>query len=102
MVLIVPNPDARGNVQNGRRAFAAGLRDPESVFRAHLRWNRGTSANYHFWAGYREAAKEAGEQLGDSLLYLGIGANELSATDNARKEELRLEARAEKYGPNET
>lgn len=57
-MLIAGNPDAQGNIRNGQKS--AHLTDPIEVYKAHRRWNRGTAASYHFSAGYKEAAKDAG------------------------------------------
>ena len=75
MALIAANPDALGNIRNGREAFAKGLRSPADVLRAHLGWNRGTAADKHFCDGFWEAAEAAGEPRGtvrEALRYLPI------------------------------
>ena len=68
----VANPDARENIRHGRTVFKRGFREPREVYLAHLWWNRGTAADHHFATGYREAAKDAGVPIGDSLRYLGF------------------------------
>jgi hypothetical protein len=56
MVMVVANPDARGNIMHGRAAWRRGLRGAYEVYCYHLRWNRGIAADYHFERGYIEAA----------------------------------------------
>jgi hypothetical protein len=98
MVLVDRNPDARGNIKQGRDAFAAGLRDKEEVLRYHLRWNRGTAADTHFCTGYRQAADEANAVIGDALAYLPVWRGALPLADQVRLLEIVCEEQIKVYG----
>lgn len=97
-MIINGNPDAMGNANTGRKAFTDGLRTKEDVLRAHLRWNRGTAADYHFCQGYREAAKEAGAEVGEALDYLPVWRGALPLADQERILEIVCDEQMERYG----
>ena len=94
MVLVVANLKAQGNVDHGAKVFRAGITDPVAVYKAHLWWNRGGAAGYHFANGYREAAGSAGQDVGDALrLFYVI----LSGADKAIVQQLHARPLAEKW-----
>lgn len=97
-MLVNGNPDASGNVDAGRKAFTDGLREKEDVLRAHLRWNRGTAADYHFCEGYRAAAREVGVRVGEALDYLPIWRGSLPLSVQVRILEIICEEQVRQHG----
>ena len=94
----VANPHARDNNRHGWLTFTSGKRDKESVLREHLRWNRGTAADYHFRKGYEEAAEHAREPVGEALDYLPTWRGALPLTDQVRILEIVCEEQVRSYG----
>jgi hypothetical protein len=94
------NPDAMENYRNGEATFAAGIRDREAVLRAHLQWDRGTAAEYHFAEGYREATLAAGLTHADASESLALthSYGALSLADEIRICEIRCEEQVKRYG----